>query len=341
MSTSPKTPSDSVSAKRADFAIVIPVGPGVRPWLSHTLRSLAAQPAKMTVALCAVEDTPQLQEMIKAHGALIDYIRIGPDRGQSEAINEGWAALDARFYGWLNDDDMLHPHATQIALELFDSGASIVHGRTGILRDNIVDRGYGAEPVTDRILFDNVIAQPSTFIRKDALRRVDLDPGRSLSSPVDPDLHYSMDWDLWQRLYLAGERFVMTEACLSMTRWHDEAKTAALSRTKYREYFRLLRRHTSFPRTIWTLFNMAVHTLANYGQALSLFKVIAIGLAKLRPAPDNSEERTGPVPLTLFHYADHPLTVYPLSESEPSGESISLYSGQAIALNASKARLDP
>jgi hypothetical protein len=239
---------------------------------------------------------------------LIDYHRIGPDGGQSAAINEGWANLSARHYGWLNDDDMLHPDATTRALALFAQGAAVVNGRTDILEEGVLRVGYGQQPIGPRILYDNTIAQPSTFVTHEALAAIDLQTQGTVTRSVDPDKHYAMDWDLWRRLYKSGATFATTSDVLSITRWYDGTKTASLDPAKYREYADLLRQDCAWPRTAWTLINMAIHNLATYGRAAPLFRPLQWGLEAayaLRNGPSEAASEADAT-LDVFHYADQP-----------------------------------
>lgn len=330
----------------ADFAFVIPVGGGERPWLLQTLRSLRAQTASVCVAVCAVEDSPELQAALSEFSDIIDHVRIGTDGGQSDAINEGWAALRARFYGWLNDDDMLHPKATERALAVFDQGADVVHGQTDILSAGALKPGYGSRTIGPHILDDNTIAQPSTFVRRTALLSVDLAQNSTgyecLTRPTDPALHFTMDWDLWRRLYKAGVVFVATEQTLSITRWYEGTKSSALNISKYREFYAVIRRHPRDLRAAWTVVNTMVDNLARYGWTAPAFKPLnallralhARNVAQTESTPTNDLAEDALV-FEVFHYADAVQTVTP----SDTGKAASLPPGIAIRVTSGSARV--
>ncbi|GHA85461.1 hypothetical protein GCM10009069_05770 [Algimonas arctica] len=307
------TSSPHIKSPTPDFAFVVPVGPGPHPWLRHSLRSLAAQSSIVAVAICAVEDSPDLQDVLTEFSDIIRYIRIGPDGGQSDAINEGWSAIHARYYGWLNDDDILHPDATSRAMHAFtQTDADVVHGHTHILDHETIRFGYGGDAVGPALMRDNILAQPSTFIARAALLAVDLDTPGTLTIPVDPDRHFTMDWDLWQRLYLSGAKFQAIPDTLSITRWYDGTKTAAPGLRKYKEYFSLMKRGGFGPRAVWAMINIALHNGATYGRARAQFSTIKSGL--LRVKTQTATVTTAPT-LDVFHYEDHP--VFLMTPNEP------------------------
>ena len=290
---------------RRDFAFVVPIGPGPAPFLARTLASLRAQPTSVGVAVCAVEDSHALRATVAEFSDIVDYLRVGPDDGQSAAINEGWAALDADAYGWLNDDDTLHPEATRLASEAFAAGADVVHGATAILEDGELRRAHGDRPVGPHILDDNTVAQPSAFIARSALAAIDLEQPGEIKRSLKTELHFSMDWDLWRRLHLSGARFHALPDTLSITRWYEGTKTSANTLAKFSEYYRVLRRKRIDPRGLWITGNSAVYNLARFGFARALFRPLDRALAALhRSASGDAPPEPGDVlpPLQVFHY---------------------------------------
>lgn len=301
-----------------DFGIVVPVGPGQRKWLLQTLRSLDIQTVNVSVAVCAVEDSEELKQTLESFSHLISYARCGPDTGQSAAINEGWAALNAQYYGWLNDDDMLHPDGLSIVLETFrTSNADVVFGRTDILEDDVLRVGYGHEPLGDSLRRENRIAQPSTFVKHSALEKQTKDPS---SSPLNPDKHYAMDWDLWQRLYLTGASFHGVSEPLSITRWYAGTKTANLNWSKFKEYHQLLKSGKAGPKGIWALFNIVIHHFATYSRISAPFRFLHRILSM------NSSSRSsvdiGSVSLDVFHYQTQALRVISSRTSDTLEQSL-------------------
>ena len=291
----------------SDFGIVVPVGPGQRKWLLQTLRSLDAQTVHVSVAICAVEDSKELRDTLESFSHLVSYMRCSPDAGQSAAINEGWAALNAHYYGWLNDDDMLHPDALSKVLKAFQTThADVVYGRTDIIQDSVLRIGYGDVPLGDSLRRENRIAQPSTFVKQSALAKLSGDNGQP---PLDPDKHYAMDWDLWQKLYLSKAKFHRISTSLSITRWYAGTKTAQLNWPKFKEYRQIMKTGKAGPKGSWALFNIVVHQFATYGPMSALFGVMQRILQKRPRSQSTPTSDQKNHELDVFHYQNHPLKV--------------------------------
>ena len=238
---------------------------------------------------------------------------------------QGWAALEARYYGWLNDDDRLHPDALADVLKAFEeTNAGVIHGRSDIHEGNQIRLGYGDDDLGDSLLRENKIAQPSTFVKRGALETV---CSADTFAPVDPLKHYAMDWDLWQRLFLSGAKFHALTRSLSITRWHSGTKTASLNLRKYREYSSLLE-HSGFVRKNWTLLNFAIHNFANYGPVQTPFRWIEKQLSQAHLA-SNTQAQTQRSSVDVFHYQNEPVRIirpkdnHILKDTLPAGQVFS------------------
>lgn len=320
----------------SDFGIVVPVGPGQRKWLLQTLRSLDAQTVDVGVAICAVEDSKVLREILTPFSHLIVHTRCSPDTGQSAAINEGWSVLNARYYGWLNDDDMLHPDALATVLEAFQtSDADIVYGRTDIIQDGSLRIGYGHELIGDSLRRENRIAQPSTFVKQSALAKLSHD---SKLSPLDQNKHYAMDWDLWQRLYLSNAKFHRISDPLSITRWYAGTKTADLTWPKFKEYRQILKNGKAGPKGLWALMNIMIHHFATYGPMSAFFRAVQRTLSRRQTSQSEPTLETKNMELSVFHYEDRPLAILSSQSSKVLDEN--LETGVVLRTKESRVILD-
>jgi len=245
--------------------------------------------------------------MLQTFENIICYTRFGPDSGQSAAINEGWKALNARYYGWLNDDDYLHPNALETVKDVFERGhIDVVHGRSDIFQNNHLKFGYGHLPIQDSLLRENRLAQPSTFIAKTALKAICKD---DIFSPLDENSHFAMDWDLWQRLYLSGANFQHLDNSLSITRWYPQTKTASFNVRKFVEYANLIKHKSGQFRKFWTIFNMLVQNLGIYSKHPLPFKILINLLARYRKdQPTNTKEESR-ILMDVFHFNQTNFTV--------------------------------
>ena len=241
------------------FVLTVPAGPVFEPRMAQTLRSIAAQGIQVGVALCDVSDDPRAHDLAAEFTHLVAYRRHGADKGQSDAINEGWRAVDGDIYGWLNCDDALTPAALGRVADIFKTSpdVDVVYGQSLILDDQ--GAVIGAHPAvrapSERLYYDDIISQPSCFIRRKALFDLGL---------VQEDLHYTMDWDLWVRLMESGARFQYLPEVLSSVIWATDTKTGQLSVRRYQELWALLSRNCPVSRRIKSMIGFTQHHFSAY-----------------------------------------------------------------------------
>jgi len=280
------------------FSFTVPVGPSHTGHLRETLLSLRHQDVHVQVALCDAGDSDKCRELADEFSDIIVYRRHGPDQGQSQAINEGWEALDGDVYSWLNADDVLAPDALRKVDNLFDANESahVVYGQSLITgEDNLI---LGLHPAVSAQITDltrsNVISQPSCFYRSEALDRFGM---------LREDLHYAMDWELWIRFYKAGLSFVYTPETLSSVLWERGTKTSSKSWTRMNE----IRKMTSDTHSAYTVFKTMIgfylHYLFEYSSLSGLLERGGVKGEQLW-APRNFASVQSGVFLTLFHFTE-------------------------------------
>ncbi len=160
-------------------------------------------------------------EIIKKYQDRLAYWVSEPDRGQSDALNKGFAKATGEIVGWLNSDDLYCPGALMRVAEAFreDPQADVWYGGIYLIdsRDRVIDAIWPGEPdpfYTVHVALD--IHQQGLFWRRRLMDRVGL---------IDETLDFAMDWDFIIRLLLVG-RFKRLRQHLGMFRLHGEAKTA-------------------------------------------------------------------------------------------------------------------
>jgi glycosyltransferase involved in cell wall biosynthesis len=161
-----------------------------------------------------------------------------PDRGQSHALNKGFALATGEVLGWLNADDAYEPHAVEQGVAaLQESGAGLVYADVVRVNDGGVNpRRIRSRPVWDFWTEVNAgcgIYSPSVFFTREALDAV---------GPLDESLHLTMDYDLWLRI---GSRFGAqhVDAIWAVQRIHDGAKTIRQTDEFWPERLTVSRRH--------------------------------------------------------------------------------------------------
>jgi glycosyltransferase involved in cell wall biosynthesis len=161
-----------------------------------------------------------------------------PDRGQSDAINKGFALTGGAIRAYLNSDDVLWPGAVRSVVEHFARHPDwdLVYGNAYHIDadDGIIDRYPTARYDLGRLLQNCFICQPATFWRARIADRV---------GPFDAHLHYAMDLDYWLRIDRAGGRLVHVPEVLACSRVHPATKTLSARTQVYREILQVCRQH--------------------------------------------------------------------------------------------------
>jgi glycosyltransferase involved in cell wall biosynthesis len=163
------------------------------------------------------------REILESYGERIRWIS-ERDRGQSDAINKGIRMARGEVVAWVNSDDY-YPHGAVLGpvLEAFESDPEldVVYGD-----GQLVDTSHRPirllrpRPPLDarRILLfaGAAVSQPSVFFRRALFLAV---------GGVDERLHFTMDYDLWIRMFERARKVRYLPEVLSCTTSHAGAKT--------------------------------------------------------------------------------------------------------------------
>lgn len=287
------------------FSISVPVG-AWHPFLPACLASLFAQDGAVRVSLLDASNDPRTAALAERFAPKLAYRRRGPDGGQSDAIIEGWNNAPADILGWLNADDILFPDAIAKARAAFEAGSDLdmVYGHSTILDagGRMVGYHWAVEPPGPRIFEAGVISQPSCFFR----RRI-----YEAAGGLDRALHYTMDWDLWIRIYKAGAKVGFIDAPLSMVLWGEETKTASFNARRRDELKRLIDAHAPAEKRAKIFRAFALHNLMNRvrpeGLRRTILRVLHRGRREIYGLSADGLVRPG-ARLFLAHYEDAPQT---------------------------------
>lgn len=198
--------------------------------------------------------------------------RSEPDRGQSHAINLGFAGVDCEIMAYLNSDDMLLPGTLAYVADYFMShpDVDIVYGhRVFIDREGLEVGRAVLPPHHGRTLqYADYIPQETMFWRKRVWDRI---------GPIDESFHFAMDWDFILRAQAAGFKFVRLPRFLACFRIHDAQKTAATYAVGVKEMGSLRRRVLGFEPTQAAIRRaiapyLALQIACHYGYKLGLLK---------------------------------------------------------------------
>lgn len=182
----------------------------------------------------STDDTMAVVDRYRAHFAHVESER---DRGQSHALNKGFARATGTIVTWLNSDDRLSPGALYaVALAFHHSGADVVAGVCEVFQDDkpvyshMTACGDGPLPLDDLLDVENCwlagqfFHQPEVMFTREIWERA--------GGKVDEKLFYSMDYELWCRFAGCGARLHAISAPVAQFRMHAEQKTSSPEKYK-------------------------------------------------------------------------------------------------------------
>ena len=217
------------------FSISVPVY-GQAEYLRTALQSIRTQRAPVELAVLDASPDDAAEQVVQEYAASVAYRYHRADAGQAAAIQEGWARTRGDIVAWLNADDYYFPDTLARVATVFRANpeVDVVYGHGVYVSAGGAFQTYF--PALDRhitsLTRSCVVCQPACFVRRRALECV---------GDLDSTLHYTMDWDLWLRLYRAGCTFRFLDAPLAVVRVHPATKTLSGAAQRYREIRRLLR----------------------------------------------------------------------------------------------------
>lgn len=158
------------------------------------------------------------------------------DRGQSHAINLGFARTNGEIMGWLNSDDLYLPGTLQIVGNYFahHPEVDVVYGNRILIDEDDQEIGRWILPSHQNgiLSWADYVPQESLFWRRSIWE--------SVGGYVDEDYSFAMDWELLLRFREAGARMVRLPYYLGAFRIHEQQKTsAAITDTGFAEMERL------------------------------------------------------------------------------------------------------
>jgi Glycosyl transferase family 2 len=172
--------------------------------------------------------------IIKKYSSWLTCWKSEPDGGQSNAINRGLTMGSGAFATWINSDDLLcqnalvnhvsqngsDPNTVYVGVCLYlDANGKVIsshRGRVHCLEDLVRIRDVWRCP-TQR----GHIVQPEVLFPRELALAV---------GGLDPMNHFTMDYNFWGKLLLAGAQFRYTDIPFGMFREHGQQKTRDMLR---------------------------------------------------------------------------------------------------------------
>lgn len=195
--------------------------------IERTIRSVLLQGyPNLEYIVIDGDSSDETVNVLKKYEPWINYWISEPDTGQSHAINKGISKASGEILGWLNSDDYYTPGTLEaiarrlITINQHNVGA-IVGGGDIVSESGEQVYVSKTEHVSLNALYDwadgKNFMQPSCFFTRKAWEEC---------GPLDENLRYTMDLDLWLKISKKFE-FEVIEEVLSHSLAHAEAKTTA------------------------------------------------------------------------------------------------------------------
>jgi glycosyltransferase involved in cell wall biosynthesis len=208
-------------------------------FIEQTIRSVLLQRyPKLEYIVIDGGSTDGSVDVIRKYEPWISYWVSEPDRGQSHAINKGFARAAGQVICWLNSDDYYQPGALLTAGRMLADGT----GNFAIAGHCLKVYSDGRPPALLEGRYENrtrllqfwkgyQMHQPSIFWRREVFDRVGM---------LEEDLDLIMDFDYWARI--SGQfDFANADRVLACCNYHEEAKTG----DEYARYHKDLKKYSS------------------------------------------------------------------------------------------------
>lgn len=184
--------------------------------------------------------TDHTRDVLASYGDRIRWVS-EKDRGQSDAINKGVRMAKGELVAWINSDDYYAgPRVVQRLVDAFDADphVDIAYGDGERVDVGGAPLGpYRSRPIT-RVA--EIVTHPASFVLQPSLlfrRQLFLDVGG-----LDDNLHFTMDYELWIRMFAAARATRYLPEVIARARYHVDAKSIAAMGKQIREAYGVKRR---------------------------------------------------------------------------------------------------
>lgn len=223
---------------------------------------------------------------IRSHEAELAFWTSEPDRGQTHAINKGFARAKGDIVAYLNSDDRYCPGTLSFVANYFAREPECMWLCGNVLFSDAEGRILSRKrPVFSRfalVFGSSSVYQPSVFVRRRVLEEF---------GQLREDYHTIMDQEWFCRI---AARYPphLVDRDLSIFRWHPLSKSSSGKDTKH--YNRYVQERSEVGRTYFPMLSGVLRTypraslwilaqLARVDKAIRRVALIALGKASTRP----------------------------------------------------------
>lgn len=200
-----------------------------------------------TIQSVLAQDYPHIEYLIVDGGSTDNTVNIikkyenklawwisEKDKGQTDAINKGFARAKGDILAWINSDDTYEPGAVAAAVKYLKElpRVGMVYGDCNFINDSghVIGK-FNAAQTSYRLLRQGYahIPQQSMFLRAELWRQV---------GPLDPSFYFAMDYDLWTRIAARTEIKYIPQTWANF-RLHTSGKTIVADNRCWPEMMRV------------------------------------------------------------------------------------------------------
>jgi glycosyltransferase involved in cell wall biosynthesis len=208
-------------------------------FIEETIRSVVSQdyPALEYIIIDG-GSTDCTREIIEKYSDSITYWESEPDRGQTHAINKGWARATGDVVAWLNSDDMYCPGALRAV------GAAYAEEPGAVIAGNVIHFDDKSEwlkhqpgllnGVSTFWLPTSEFQQPGIFFPRLLMDAI---------GDLDENLYFCMDLDLLCRVQQHQPKVILLDRPVAKYRWHPDSKSSRAQNVWLVEQDVVWRRH--------------------------------------------------------------------------------------------------
>lgn len=228
----PPTPGNRCGTPLPRISIVTP-SYGQAEFIGRTMDSVLSQGyPNLEYFVQDGGSTDGTVEVLRRYSARLSGWESVSDRGQSHAINLGFAKTSGEIMAWLNSDDMLLPGTLAYVADYFahHPEVDVVYGHRVLIDEDDKEIGRWILPRhSDATLsWADFIPQETLFWRRTIWE--------TAGGEIDESFRFAMDWDLLLRFRDSGARMVRLPYFLGAFRIHQQQKTsAAINEIGHRE----------------------------------------------------------------------------------------------------------
>lgn len=231
--TEPNETASEIKAKGTEYPKISIVTPSYNQgqFIEETIRSVLLQGyPNLEYFVVDGGSTDETIEILNKYDPWIDNWISEPDRGQSHAINKGFEKCSGQLATFINSDDMLEPSALLRHAQLTEYTPETIY--VGDCR--VVDAaGNTIKEHTSQVRsFEDLVDIPNVWRRQPIQGHIiqmevlfSLDLYHEVGG-LNENLKYTMDYDLWGKLLLAGAKIEYTGVDIGIFRRHEDQKTA-------------------------------------------------------------------------------------------------------------------